>query len=104
MLKKCEHQFYIFAQGRGRSNLTVLTRTAVKKVLIGAGRASGVLCETACVEATYGAGEVILATGVYGSPQMLQLSGIGPGAALQKLGIDVLVDSPAVGANLADHQ
>ncbi|MFM5931708.1 MAG: GMC family oxidoreductase [Novosphingobium sp.] len=89
---------------RGRKNLTILTRTAVKKVLIRDRRSTGVLCETDGNETAYGAGEVILATGVYGSPQMLQLSGIGPGAALQKLGIDVLVDSPAVGENLADHQ
>ena len=48
-------------------------------------------------------GEVILCAGAIGSPQILQLSGIGPGALLQQHGIDVLQDLPGVGANLQDH-
>jgi choline dehydrogenase len=48
-------------------------------------------------------GEVILSAGSIGSPQILQLSGIGPGALLQQHGIPVLQDLPGVGANLQDH-
>jgi choline dehydrogenase len=48
-------------------------------------------------------GEVILSAGSIGSPQILQLSGIGPAALLQSLGIPVVVDLPGVGANLQDH-
>ena len=47
--------------------------------------------------------EVILAAGSIGSPQILQLSGIGPGALLQQRGIDVVHDLPGVGENLHDH-
>ena len=47
--------------------------------------------------------EVILACGAYGSPQLLQLSGVGEGAALQRLGITTVLDLPAVGRNLHDH-
>jgi choline dehydrogenase len=47
--------------------------------------------------------EVVLSAGSIGSPQILQLSGIGPGALLQRHGIAVAVDSPGVGANLQDH-
>jgi choline dehydrogenase len=47
--------------------------------------------------------EVLLCAGAYQSPQLLQLSGIGPGELLQRHGIDVLVDSRNVGANLHDH-
>ena len=47
--------------------------------------------------------EVLLCAGSIGSPQLLQLSGIGPAALLQKHGIDVAVDAPGVGANLSDH-
>jgi len=47
--------------------------------------------------------EVILSGGVYNSPQLLKLSGIGPAAELQKFGIPVLADLPGVGANLQDH-
>ena len=47
--------------------------------------------------------EVLLCAGSIASPQLLQLSGIGPGALLHKHGIDVVVDAPGVGANLSDH-
>jgi choline dehydrogenase-like flavoprotein len=48
-------------------------------------------------------GEVVLCGGAINSPQLLMLSGIGPGAELQRMGIPVLHDAPEVGANLADH-
>lgn len=48
-------------------------------------------------------GEVILAAGAIGSPQLMQLSGLGPGALLQGLGIQVRRDMPEVGGNLQDH-
>ena len=47
--------------------------------------------------------EVIVSGGVYGSPQLLLLSGIGPGAHLKEMGVDVVHDLPTVGANLHDH-
>lgn len=47
--------------------------------------------------------EVLLCAGSIGSPQILQLSGIGPGGLLRTQGIDVLADLPGVGANLQDH-
>ncbi|MBC2665473.1 GMC family oxidoreductase [Novosphingobium flavum] len=89
---------------QNRHNLTIATFTAVKRVLIENGRATGVLCERNGEEVTFGAGEVILSAGVYGSPQLLQLSGVGPGATLQSLGLSVVKDLTAVGQNLADHQ
>ena len=46
---------------------------------------------------------VVLAGGVFGTPQLLMLSGIGPGAHLREHGVTVRVDRPAVGANLQDH-
>ena len=48
-------------------------------------------------------GEVIVSGGVFNSPQLLQLSGIGPGALLQEMGIPVIHDMPAVGRHLQDH-
>ena len=48
-------------------------------------------------------GEVIVCGGVFNSPQLLQLSGLGPGGLLRDLGISVLRDMPAVGADLQDH-
>ena len=88
----------------GRKNLTIAKYTAVKRVVIEQGRATGVVTETHGQERTIKASaEVILAAGVYGSPQLLQLSGVGPGAALQSLGIDVVKDLPMVGQQLCDH-
>ncbi|MGJ4749108.1 GMC family oxidoreductase N-terminal domain-containing protein, partial [Leptospira sp. SA-E8] len=48
-------------------------------------------------------GEVILCAGSIGTPQILQLSGIGPAALLQRHGVPVMRDLPGVGANLQDH-
>ena len=90
---------------RGRPNLQIETQCAVKRVLIAHGQAIGVVCDRDGQEVTFSAnGEVILSAGVYGSPQLLQLSGIGPGKSLQGLDIVTLRDLPAVGQNFADHQ
>ncbi len=90
---------------RNRRNLTVMTHAEVKRIIIEHGRATGIVVERAGAEQRIDAArEVILCAGVFGSPQMLQLSGIGPGADLQRLGIPVLADLPTVGANLVDHQ
>ncbi|HQS96476.1 MAG: glucose-methanol-choline oxidoreductase [Novosphingobium sp. 17-62-19] len=87
-----------------RPNLTVATHTAVSRVLIENGRATGVVTEAHGEERIHtAAGEVIVSAGVYGSPQLLQLSGVGPGAALQALGVPVVKDLPMVGQQLADH-
>lgn len=89
---------------RSRTNLTVLTGVHVTRVLIEQGRAVG-------VEWTGGDGlggaradrEVIVSAGALQSPQILQLSGIGPAGLLKQHGIPVHVDAPEVGANLQDH-
>jgi choline dehydrogenase len=92
-----------------RPNLTVRTGALVERLAIatrdGVRRAAGVVVRQA------GAGtqtlrarrEVLLAAGSIGSPQILQLSGIGPGALLREHGIRVMADAPQVGANLHDH-
>ncbi|HEX9518635.1 MAG TPA: GMC family oxidoreductase N-terminal domain-containing protein [Streptosporangiaceae bacterium] len=84
-------------------NLTVATRVVVSRVLLDKGRATGVEVITnegrQIIRATR---EVILAAGVFGSPQILMLSGIGPAAHLREHGIDVAADLP-VGDNLHDH-
>jgi choline dehydrogenase-like flavoprotein len=84
-------------------NLTVATRARISRVVIDKGRATGVEVLTAEGPATIRAArEVILCAGVYGSPQLLMLSGVGPAAHLRQHGIPVLADLP-VGNNLHDH-
>ncbi|MDP2739092.1 MAG: GMC family oxidoreductase N-terminal domain-containing protein [Pseudorhodobacter sp.] len=94
---------YLFA-AMGRRNLTVLTRAHTEKLLLEAGRVTGVLVRRGLRRARIEARrEVILAAGVFGSPQILLQSGIGPEAELRAHGIAVLHDLPGVGANLQDH-
>ncbi len=87
-----------------RRNLAVLTRAQAMRILFEDGRALGVAYRRGGVEEVARARrEVILSAGAVNSPQLLQLSGIGPGALLQGLGIAPVRDNPAVGANLQDH-
>ncbi|WP_395457648.1 GMC family oxidoreductase [Acidovorax delafieldii] len=93
----------------GRPNFEMWTSAQASKLLIetqpdGSQRCTGVLVWDGHEMVTArAAGEVILSAGAVNSPQLLQLSGIGPAAVLRKHGIDVAVDLPGVGANLQDH-
>lgn len=87
-----------------RPNLTVLTAAHVTRVCIEGGRAVGVAwLAGGQAHAARADSEVLLAAGALQSPQLLQLSGIGPADALRRHGIAVQVDAPEVGANLQDH-
>ena len=89
---------------RSRQNLTVITKAHATRVLIENGRAVGVEYRTPQGLRTARArGEVIVSGGTYGSPHLLQLSGLGPADLLSELGITVVRDMPGVGANLHDH-
>jgi choline dehydrogenase len=81
-------------------NLTVLTGTRARRLVLEHGRCAGVDVGDAVVRAE---GEVVLAAGTIESPKLLLLSGIGPAGELARLGIDVAVDLPGVGENLHDH-
>ncbi len=88
-----------------RANLRVITGALATRVVIEGGRAVGVEYrqggETRVLRAR---AEVILAGGAINSPQLLQLSGIGPGGLLQGLGIPVVRENANVGDHLSDHQ
>jgi choline dehydrogenase-like flavoprotein len=84
-------------------NLTVLPNTQVARVVVENGRASGVeVLGRTGREVIRAEREVIVSGGVYGSPHVLMLSGIGPADHLRAFGIDVVADLP-VGENLHDH-
>ena len=81
-------------------NLTVRADAAVDRVLVDGSRATGIrLVDGTAIAAD----AVILAAGTYGSPVILLRSGIGPAGHLRSIGVEVRVDLPGVGANLADH-
>jgi choline dehydrogenase len=89
---------------RSRANLTVATNAHAARILIEEGRAVGVEYRTPDgLFTAHCRGEVIVSGGVYGSPQLLQLSGLGPAELLQEMGIPVVRDMPGVGAHLHDH-
>jgi len=86
-----------------RRNLLVETHAQATKILFEGNRATGVAYVQRGMKLEAKGREVILAGGAINSPQLLQLSGIGPGALLQSLGIPVLRDNPNVGARMQDH-
>ena len=90
---------------RRRPNLRVLTGMTVLRLLIEDGRVVGCLArrEGGAPETFRAAREVVLCAGSIASPQLLMLSGVGDGPALQALGIPVALHRPGVGANLQDH-
>lgn len=87
-----------------RGNVTLVTHALVEKITITDGRATGVVARTRSGRPEFRSrGEVILAAGAVNSPQLLQLSGIGPGEVLRRNGIDIIRANDNVGGNLQDH-
>ena len=92
-----------------RPNFELWTSTQVAKLLFestaaGATRCSGVqVCKAGQMLDVLAQGEVLLCAGAIGSPQLLELSGVGNAAHLQRLGIPLVKDLPGVGENLQDH-
>ncbi len=89
----------------GRPHLSVETQALVRRVLFDGDRAIGVEYErNGRIERAVADREVILAAGAFNSPQLLLLSGVGPAAELEALGMRPVHDLPGVGKNLQDHQ
>ncbi|MCX5515337.1 choline dehydrogenase [Kaistia algarum] len=86
-----------------RPNLRLITGAHMTRILLQDGRAVGVAYKKGELHEARARREVILAAGSINSPQLLQLSGIGPAGLLGRHGIAVQADLPAVGQNLMDH-
>ena len=101
---RCDAATAFLQPVRHRKNLTVMTRAHVCRVLQEKGRAIGVqwLMDGILQEGRADR-EVILSAGALQSPQLLQLSGIGPAKLLRSQGIEINVDAPEIGENLQDH-
>ncbi|KAJ8068724.1 hypothetical protein OCU04_002423 [Sclerotinia nivalis] len=91
--------------GMKSPDLKVYTLSMAKKILFDDSKtATGVLVETGGYPFTLTANkEVILSAGVFGSPQILMASGVGPAAELSAVGVDVIADRPGVGKGMQDH-
>jgi choline dehydrogenase len=102
--KRCSTAVAYLAPARGRPNLRVETDAQVTGIVMQGNRAAGVRYRKGGQEHTLMAGkEVILSAGAIQSPQLLQLSGIGPAGLLGQFGIPVVKDLPGIGQNLQDH-
>ena len=102
--RRCSTARGFLNPARRRPNLKVISGALASRVLFAGKKAIGIEYTQGGV--TYRAraeGEVILSGGAFNSPQLLQLSGVGPGALLQQFGIDVVQDMPGVGDELQDH-
>lgn len=89
---------------RGRPNLKIVTYAHTTKILIENGRATGVAyTHKGAPSVAHARAEVVVCGGVFNSPLLLQLSGLGPGELLRKFDVPVIRNMPAVGAHLQDH-
>jgi len=87
-----------------RNHLTVVKKAFVTRIIFAGNRAVGVaFMHHGRLEQVRARTEVILSAGSIASPNVLQLSGVGPAAELERLGIPVVHDAPGVGANLQEH-
>ena len=89
---------------RRRPNLAVVADALATRILFDGRRAAGIRYAVNGEERTaHAGGEVLVASGAFNSPQLLQLSGLGPAALLRSHGIAVMADMPGVGDGLNDH-
>ena len=89
---------------KSRQNLRIITNAQVSKILFKDRQAVGIeYIQRGSKHQITSQKEIILSAGALQSPQLLQLSGIGPANLLQKFGIPIVHDSPGVGKNLQDH-
>ena len=89
---------------KARSNLHVETSALAERIMFEGRRAVGVAYRTAGIPRTARARkEVLISSGAFNSPQLLQLSGVGPADLLRQHGIEVVLDAPGVGNDLQDH-
>ena len=88
---------------RHRLNLTVRGNVLVRRILFDGQKATGVEVESGGERFTVEGETIVLSAGAIASPQVLMLSGVGPAAHLQSMGVPVVKDLPGVGQNLRDH-
>ncbi|MGB8364137.1 MAG: GMC family oxidoreductase [Rhizomicrobium sp.] len=101
---RCSTAVAYLNPAKRRANLEAVTGALVRRVAFEGRRTVGVeWMAGGTLWQARARGEVILSAGAINTPQILQLSGVGPGALLRKLGVDVVHDSSGVGENMQDH-
>ncbi len=102
--RRCSTAVAFLNPVKDRPNLKVVTNAQAKKVIFEGKKAVGVKASVNGADKTFKAnGEVILSSGAIGSPHLLMVSGVGPGAQLNKMDIPIIHESKGVGQELQDH-
>jgi 4-pyridoxate dehydrogenase len=102
--RRCSAAVAFLRPAMRRPNLTVETKALATRVILEGARATGVeYAKSGRLHRVAAAREVLLAGGVFNTPQLLMLSGIGDAAHLREVGIETRVSLPGVGQNLQDH-
>src|SRR5262249_61660121 len=94
---------YLDGRVRARKNLTLACPATVRGFVLEGRRVAGVTAIIDGEPREFRAGEIVLCAGALHSPAMLLGAGIGPGADLKALGIEIVADLPGVGRNLQNH-
>ena len=102
--RRCSTATGYLKPARKRPNLKIVSDALTTRVLMSGRRAVGVEYRVGGeTHVAHAGSEVILSAGAFGSPQIMQLSGLGPASLLRAHGIDVAADIPGVGEDLQDH-
>jgi choline dehydrogenase len=102
--RRASSAFCYLRPARGRTNLCVETDALAQRVTFEGPRARSIeYRQNGVVRRARARREILLSSGAYNSPQLLQLSGVGPGDLLKQHGIDVVLDAAGVGHDLQDH-
>jgi choline dehydrogenase len=102
--RRASTAFAYLRPAKSRGNLQIETSALAQRILFDGRRAVGLnYRQGGTVKTAKARKEILVSSGAYNSPQLLQLSGVGPADLLQKHGIDVVLDAPGVGNDLQDH-
>ncbi|HTO59902.1 MAG TPA: choline dehydrogenase [Bradyrhizobium sp.] len=102
--RRASSAFSYLRPARGRANLRVETDALAQRVTFEGRRARSIeYRQNGVVRTARARREILLSSGAYNSPQLLQLSGVGPADLLKQHGIDVVLDAAGVGHDLQDH-
>jgi choline dehydrogenase len=101
--RRCSASVGYLKPARRRANLKVISGALATRVLFDGRRATGVEYTQGGATHVAGGGEIILSGGTFNTPQLMQLSGLGPAALLREHGVAAIADMPGVGADLQDH-
>jgi choline dehydrogenase len=102
--RRASSAFSYLRPARGRANLRVETDALAQRVLFEGRRARAVeYRQNGVMRSARARREILVSSGAYNSPQLLQLSGVGPASLLKQHGIDVVLDAAGVGHDLQDH-